>query len=74
MIDSFTNQKREALAAAHENAWRRAERDILRRERSRLIQNGTITPVHRALPQPMVKDKDGRWWPNANFVKETDRA
>lgn len=65
-LDTNANQ----AAQAREAVWRKAERDILRRERVRLIQNGTITPVHRVGPSVMVKDKDGRWWPNSNFVGE----
>lgn len=50
-----------------EDVWRRAERDQLRRERVRLFRNGTLKGV--GLPNIMAKDKDGKWWPNANFVK-----
>jgi len=47
----------------------RADRDILRRERVRLVRNGTIIPASRGLAVPMAKDSSGKWWPNSNFVR-----
>ena len=37
-----------------EDIWRRAERDMARRLRARLIRNGTIKPalVHHSRPRP----------------------
>lgn len=63
MKDTLQNQKEQA----REVVWRRAERDILRRERVRLFRNGTIRPA--GLPTIMAKDASGKWWPNSNFVQ-----
>jgi len=50
----------------NENIWRRAEKDIARRERRRLIRNRTITPAPFMRPQLMVKNGDGSWSPHIN--------
>jgi hypothetical protein len=46
-----------------EAVWRKAEVNMLRRERNRLIRLGRITPIHRMPPQMLVKDENGRWCP-----------
>lgn len=43
-----------------EEVWERAERDMLRREVSRLFRLGRIRPVWKTRPQMMDK-VDGRW-------------
>ncbi len=48
----------------NEHIWRQAERHQARRERNRLIRNGTITPAWGMKPQLMVKSPvDGSWLP-----------
>ena len=42
-----------------EATWRKAEQNMARRERGRLIRNGTINL--RTLPNVMVRDNDGSW-------------
>lgn len=51
-----------------EAVWRRAEYNMLRRERMDRIRRGVIIPFTRGVPNVMARDKDGRWWPNKNFV------
>lgn len=51
-----------------EAVWREAERNMTRRERVRLVRNGTIIPFTRGVPNIMAKDANGKWWPNSNFI------
>lgn len=46
--------------------WRRFERTIVRRERSRLIRKGFICPAARMTPQMLVRNPDakGGWSPH----------
>lgn len=46
-----------------EGLWRHAEKDMMRRERIRLVRNGTIVPEYDLKPQMMVKDAKGQWVP-----------
>ena len=45
-----------------ESLWRRAERDMMARERIRLIRRRIIKPPCDMQPQMMVK-RDGQWVP-----------
>lgn len=51
-----------------ETVWKRAEQDMVRRERYDRIRRGLIVPATRGTPTVMARDSDGRWWPNSNFV------
>lgn len=42
-----------------ENVWRKAEQNQLRRERIRLIRNGTIS--NTSVPNVLVKGDGGSW-------------
>lgn len=46
-----------------EGLWRRAERDMMHRERVRLIRRRIISPVCDLQPQMMVKNAEGQWMP-----------
>ncbi len=46
-----------------EATWRKAESNMLRRERIHLVRKGVITPIGRMPPQMLVKDDAGRWCP-----------
>ena len=49
--------------------WDRFERDVLRRERPRLIRKGTIVPAFRMKPQMLVKDAEGNWKPEIKVIR-----
>lgn len=51
-----------------EDLWKRAERDMVRRERVKRIHSGVIVSAARGLPNVMARDFSGKWWPNSNFV------
>lgn len=52
-----------------EQTWRKAEQNMARRERFRLVRLGRIVPVFRSTPQLMVREEStdgatlGRWCP-----------
>lgn len=46
-----------------EGLWRRAERDMMHRERVRLIRRRIIRPLCDMQPQMMVKNAEGQWIP-----------
>lgn len=50
-------------ANQRELIWRKAESNMARRERMRLIRSGRIVPAYRMQPQLMVRDANGRWVP-----------
>lgn len=52
------------------DTWRKAEQNMIRRERVARIHNGTIIPAFCGLTVPMAKDSSGKWWPNENFTRE----
>lgn len=45
-----------------------ARRHQIRREKFRLIENGTITPADYCKPQMMSKDASGRWIAEIRYV------
>lgn len=54
-----------SFTSTPEGVWRRAEYSQARRERLRLIRNGTITPAHSMPPQLLVRNPSakGGWSP-----------
>lgn len=52
-----------------EDIWKRAERDMARRRRLKLIRAKRIIPASRMPPQMMVKNDDGSWSPEIK-IKE----
>lgn len=55
------------LRADKEVAFRWMERELVRRERIRLIRLGVIIPAYRTPPQMMVK-VDGKWVPEIKYA------
>lgn len=60
--NQYDAAKAQWLAAGKRNSFEAFRRDQCRRERIRLILNGTITPVYDIKPQMMNK-VDGVWMP-----------
>ncbi len=50
-----------------EATWKKAEINIMRRERQRLFRLGFIKPAHKLKPQMMVQDESGRWCPQLGY-------
>ena len=45
----------------NDSLWRKAESNMARRERNRLIRLGRIVPAFRMKPTPLFKDESGNW-------------
>lgn len=55
-------------SVANEPLWRNAERNMVRRERTRLMKAGVIRPAYMMQPQLMVKNQDGSWSPEIMVI------
>lgn len=50
-----------ARKSDYDNCFRMMERELVRRERLRLIRSGVIIPAYRMQPTPLVKNEQGQW-------------
>lgn len=62
--NNITTERRAVLKEA---IWKMAEKNMLRRERQRLIRKGRLTPAWGMKPQMMVK-VDGQWRPHVGVA------
>lgn len=61
-MNNIANGNRNDPRFNKDSAFRNMERSLARKERARLIRNGTIRPAYMMQPQLMVKN-EGQWVP-----------
>jgi len=49
------------MSKIYESVWRKAERNMMTREKIRLIRSGAITHSSRSLPNILMKNENGDW-------------